>query len=156
MMPWLSAVSGKTLAQVRGKALQARSGILDVRHAEGAGGFGLFKRLLVGVEPRRFHQLADVAHDQLHTILGQARDVLRIARVRELVQHGHMHVRMMVNHVMHEIRPDETTATGHDDVLRSKKFFSHMCNSTFSLSQKHAEHFISQISNSERRNTAFS
>ena len=64
MMPWLSAVSGEDPAQVRGKALQARSGILDVRHAEGAGGFGLFKRLLVGVEPRRFHQLADVAHDR--------------------------------------------------------------------------------------------
>ena len=55
---------GEDPAQVRGKALQARSGILDVRHAEGAGGFGLFKRLLVGVEPRRFHQLADVAHDR--------------------------------------------------------------------------------------------
>ena len=45
---------GEDPAQVRGKALQARSGILDVRHAEEAGGFGLFKRLLVGVEPRRF------------------------------------------------------------------------------------------------------
>ena len=55
---------GEDPAQVRGKALQARSGILDVRHAEGAGGFGLFKRLLVGVEPRRFLQLADVAHDR--------------------------------------------------------------------------------------------
>ena len=48
-------------------------------------------------------RVADVAHHELHTILGQARDVLRIARVRELVQHGHMHVRMMIHHVMHEI-----------------------------------------------------
>jgi hypothetical protein len=31
---------------------------------------------------------------------------------------------------MHEIRPDETTATGHDDVLRSKRLFSHIHNPT--------------------------
>lgn len=74
--------------------------------------------------------VADVAHDQLHTILGQARDVLRIARIGELVQHGHMHVRMMIHHVMHEIRTDETTATGHNDVLRSKRLFSHINNLT--------------------------
>lgn len=74
--------------------------------------------------------VADVAHDQLHTILGQARDVLRIARIGELVQHGHMHVRMMIHHVMHEIRTDETTATSHDDVLGNKRLFSHINNLT--------------------------
>ena len=77
--------------------------------------------------------VADVAHDQLHTILGQARDVLRIARIGELVQHGHMHVRMMIHHVMHEIRPDETTATGHDDVLGNKRLFSHTDQLTIQL-----------------------
>ena len=87
--------------------------------------------------------VADVAVHELDTVLGKARDVLDVARVGQGVQHGHMHIRVMVDHVMHEIRSDEATATGHDDVLRSKKFFSHMCNSTFSLSQKHAEHFIS-------------
>ena len=70
-------------------------------------------------------RIANVAHHELHTILGQARDVLRIARVRELVQNGDMHVRVVLHHVMHEIRPDETAATGHDDVMRSKQFFSH-------------------------------
>ena len=70
-------------------------------------------------------RIADITHDQFHTILGKARDVLRIARVRELVQHGHMHVRMMVHHVMHEIRTDETTSTGHDNVLGSKRLFNH-------------------------------
>jgi hypothetical protein len=55
---------------------------------------------------------------------------------------------------VHEVRPDEAAATGHDDVLRSKRLFSHMCNSTFPLSQKHTKHFIDQISNSERKNTA--
>ena len=70
-------------------------------------------------------RIANVAHHELHTILRQARDVLRIARVRELVQHGHMHVRMVLHHVMNEIRTDETTATGHNDVMRSKHFISH-------------------------------
>lgn len=99
--------------------------------------------------------VADVAVHELDTVLRQARDVLDVARIGQSVQHGHMHVRMVVDHVMHEIRTDETTATGHDDVLRSKRLFSHMCNSTFPLSQKHTKHFIDRISNSERRNTAF-
>lgn len=99
--------------------------------------------------------VADVAMHELDTVLRQARDVLDVARISQSVQHGHVHVRVMVDHVMHEIRPDETTATGHDDVLRSKRLFSHMCNSTFPLSQKHTKHFIDRISNSERRNTAF-
>lgn len=97
--------------------------------------------------------VADVAVHELDTILRQTRDILDVARIGQGIQHGHMHVRMVVDHVMHEIRPDETTATGHNDVLRSKRLFSHMCNSTFPLSQKHTKHFIDQISNSERRNT---
>ena len=99
--------------------------------------------------------VADVAVHELDTILRQTRDILDVARIGQGIQHGHMHVRMVVDHVMHEIRTDETTATGHNDVLRSKRLFSHMCNSTFPLSQKHTKHFIDQISNSERRNTAF-
>ena len=75
-------------------------------------------------------RIADVAHHELHTVLGQARDVLRIAGIGELVQHGHMHVRMMIHHVMHEIRPNETTATGHNDVMGSKRLFSHINNPT--------------------------
>ena len=78
-------------------------------------------------------RIADVTHDQFHTVLGQARDVLRIARIGELVQHGHMHVRMMIHHVMHEIRPDETTATSHNDVLGNKRLFSHTDQLTIQL-----------------------
>lgn len=74
--------------------------------------------------------VADVAMHELDTVLGKARDVLDVARISQSVQHGHVHVRVMVDHVMHEIRPDETTATGHDDVLRSKRLFSHMFNSS--------------------------
>ena len=112
-------------------------------------------RVVARHDPVQQVRVADVAHHELHTVLGKSRDVLRIARVRELVQNGHVHVRVMVHHVVHEVRPDEAAATGHDDVLRSKRLFSHMCNSTFPLSQKHTKHFIDQISNSERKNTAF-
>ena len=130
--------------------LRIRDGIVIVRL-----GRVMHDRVMPRHDPVEQIRIADVAHHELHTILGQARDVLRIARVRELVQHGHVHVRVMVHHVVHEVRPDEAAATGHDDVLRSKRLFSHMCNSTFPLSQKHTKHFIDQISNSERRNTAF-
>ena len=86
------------------------------------------------VMPRRdfVEQLdvADVAVHELDTILRQARDILDVARIGQGIQHGHMHVRMVVDHVMHEIRTDETTATGHDDVLRSKRLFSHINNLT--------------------------
>ena len=74
--------------------------------------------------------VADVAMHELAPVLGKARDVLDVARISQSVQHGHVHVRVMVDHVMHEIRPDETTATGHDDVLRSKRLFSHIHNPT--------------------------
>ena len=99
--------------------------------------------------------VADVAVHELDTILRQTRDILDVARIGQGIQHGHMHVRMVVDHVMHEIRTDETTATSHNDVLRSKRLFSHTFNSTFPLSQKHTKHFIDQISNLERRNTTF-
>ena len=82
-------------------------------------------RVMTRHDPVQQVRIADITHDQFHTVLGKARDVFRIARVRELVQHGHMHVRMMVHHVMHEIRTDETTSTGHDNVLGSKRLFNH-------------------------------
>ena len=87
-------------------------------------------RVMPRHDPVEQVRVADVAHHELHTVLGKSRDVLRIARVRELVQNGHMHVRMVLDHVMHEIRSDETTATGHDNVLGSKRLFSHTTHST--------------------------
>ena len=47
--------------------------------------------------------VADVAVYELDTVLGKARDVLDVARISQSVQHGHVHVRVMVDHVMHEI-----------------------------------------------------
>ena len=69
--------------------------------------------------------VADVAVHELHTIAQDRTDVLQVARIRQRIQHRHMHVRMIVVHVMHEVRPDKTTATGHNDVMRSKHFISH-------------------------------
>ena len=77
--------------------------------------------------------VADVAVHELDTILRQARDILDVACIGQGIQHGHMHVRMVVDYVMHEIRTDETTATGHDDVLRSKRLFSHTDQLTIQL-----------------------
>ena len=69
--------------------------------------------------------VADVAVHELHTVTQDALDVLQVARIRQRVQHRDMHVRMVVVHVMNEIRPDEPTATGHNDVMGSKHFISH-------------------------------
>ena len=72
--------------------------------------------------------VADVAVHELHAVAQNAPDVLQVARIRQRIQHRHMNVGMIVVHVMHEIRPDETTATGHNDVTRSKHFISHTGN----------------------------
>lgn len=93
-------------------------------------------------------RVADITNHELHTVLGKARDVLRIARVRELVQHSHMHIRMMIHHVMHEIRSDETTATGHNNVLGSKRLFSH----TSTLTHTHPYSYSDSIKSKEFTN----
>ncbi len=82
-------------------------------------------RVMAGNDPIEQLRVADVADDELHAVGGQARDVLGVAGVGQLVQNGDVHVRVVVDHVMHEIRTDETAATGHDDVMGSKQFFSH-------------------------------
>ncbi len=45
--------------------------------------------------------VADVAH-QLDAVGGKARDVLAVARVGELVEHGHVHLGMLAHHMVHE------------------------------------------------------
>ena len=61
--------------------------------------------------------VADVAHHELHAVGGEPRDVLAVAGVGQLVQHGHVHVGVVSHHVAHEVRPDEAAATRDDDVL---------------------------------------
>ena len=64
--------------------------------------------------------VADVAHDELDAVGRQSRDVLGVARVGELVQHGHVHVRVVVHDVVHEVAADEAAAARDDDILGFK------------------------------------
>jgi len=64
--------------------------------------------------------VADVAHDELDAVCGQARDVLGVAGVGQLVQDGDVDARVVVDHVVHEVAADEAAAARDDDVLRFK------------------------------------
>lgn len=61
--------------------------------------------------------VADVAHHELHAVGGQARDVLGVAGVGQLVQDGDVHLGVVVDHVVHEVAADEAAAASDDDVL---------------------------------------
>ena len=69
--------------------------------------------------------VADVPHHELDAVLGQARDVLWVARVSELVEHGHVDPRVLAHHVMDEVRPDEAAPAGDDDVLGLEGILRH-------------------------------
>ena len=60
--------------------------------------------------------IADVAHHEFDAVLGQARDVLRVAGVGELVEDGHVQAGVVVDDVVHEVAADEAAASGDDDV----------------------------------------
>lgn len=64
--------------------------------------------------------VADVAHDELHAVGGQARDVLGVAGVGQLVQDGDVDARVVVDHVVHEVAADEAAAARDDDVLEKQ------------------------------------
>ena len=64
--------------------------------------------------------VTDVANHKLHTILGHVGDILRVAGIRELIEHRHAHVRLLAHHPAHEIRSDEPAPAGDDDVTRFK------------------------------------
>ncbi len=64
--------------------------------------------------------VADVADDELHAVRRQPRDVLGVAGVGQLVQDGHVHPGVVVDHVVHEVAADEAAAARDDDVLRFK------------------------------------
>ncbi len=77
-------------------------------------------RVVAGDDPIQQPGIADVAHDELHAVGGQPGDVLGVAGVGQLVQDGHVHVRVVVHHVVHEVAADEAAAARDDDVLRFK------------------------------------
>lgn len=62
-------------------------------------------------------RVADVAHDELHAVRRQPRDVLGVAGVGQLVQDGDVHLGVVVDHVVHEVAADEAAAASDDDIL---------------------------------------
>ena len=75
--------------------------------------------------------VADVAHDELHAVGGQAGDVLGVAGVGQLVQDGHVDVLVVVDHVVHEVAADEAAAARDDDVLGGEGLLCHVRISLF-------------------------
>ena len=71
--------------------------------------------------------IADVAHDELHAVGRQPRDVLGVAGVGQLVQDGDVHVGVVVHHVVHEVAADEAAAARDDDVPGLEELFRHIC-----------------------------
>ena len=59
--------------------------------------------------------VADVAHDELHAVGGQPRDVLGVAGVGQLVQDGDVDLRVVLRDIVHEVAHD-------DDVLGIERF----------------------------------
>ena len=70
--------------------------------------------------------VADVAHDELHAVGGQAGDVLGVAGVGQLVQDGHVDLRVVVHDVVNEVAADEAAAARDDDVLGLEELFRHV------------------------------
>ena len=112
--------------------LQQAEGALDVGAQEGLGVrdgvvvVGLRGVVHDGVvardEPVQQPGVADVAHDELHAVGGQARDVLGVAGVGQLVQDGDVDARVVVHDVVHEVAADEAAAARDDDVLGIERF----------------------------------
>lgn len=75
-------------------------------------------RVVARHQPVQQLGVADVAHDELDPILGQARDVLGVAGVGQLVQDGDVDARVVVDHVVDEVAADEAAAARDDNVLR--------------------------------------
>lgn len=110
--------------------LQQAEGALDVGAQEGLGVrdgvvvVGLRGVVHDGVvardEPVQQPGVADVAHDELHAVGGQPRDVLGVAGVGQLVQDGDVDARVVVHHVVHEVAADEAAAARDDDVLEKQ------------------------------------
>ena len=110
--------------------LQEAEGALDVGAQEGlrvgdgvvvvALGGVVHDRVVARDDPVEQLGVADVAHDKLHAVGGQPRDVLGVAGVGQLVQDGHVDARVVLHDVVHEVAADEAATARDDDVLRFK------------------------------------
>lgn len=74
-------------------------------------------RVVARHQPIQQFRVADVAHDELHAVGGQARDVLGVAGVGQLVQDGDVDARVVVHDVVDEVAADEAAAARDDDVV---------------------------------------
>lgn len=61
--------------------------------------------------------VADVAHDELDSVRGQARDVVGVAGVGQLVEDGDMDAGVLAHDVVDEVGADEAAAAGDDDAM---------------------------------------
>ena len=110
--------------------LQQAEGSLHVGAQEGLGvcdgvivvGLGrvVHDRVVARHQPVQQLRVADVADDELHAVGGQPGDVLGVAGVGQLVQDGHVHPGVVVDHVVHEVAADEAAAARDDDILGFK------------------------------------
>lgn len=112
--------------------LQQAEGALDVRAQErlrvGDGvvvvalGRVVHDRVVARHQPIEQPRVADVADDEFHAVGGQPGDVLGVAGVGQLVQDGHVHAGVVVDHVVHEVAADEAAAARDDDVVGFENF----------------------------------
>ena len=79
----------------------------------------------VGHEPVHERGVTDVAHNELDAVGGQARDVVGVAGVGELVQHGDADARVLAHDVVDEVGADEAAAAG-DDYAAGHENISHV------------------------------
>ena len=87
-------------------------------------------RVVAGDQPVQQPGVADVAHDELHAVGGQPRDVLGVAGVGQLVQDGDVDLRVVVHDVVHEVAADEAAAARDDDVFRGEGLLCHVDSSS--------------------------
>lgn len=67
--------------------------------------------VMTGHNALQQRDVADVPpHDKIDLRRWQAGDVLRIAGVRQLVEHGDVHMRMVPRHVSREVRANEAVS----------------------------------------------
>lgn len=98
---------------------QERLGVGDGVVVVGLGGV-VHDRVVARHQPVQQLRVADVADDELHAVGGQPGDVLGVAGVGQLVQDGHVHAGVVVDHVVHEVAADEAAAARDDDVVGFK------------------------------------
>ena len=106
--------------------LEQAEGALDVGAQEGLRvgdgvvvvGLGgvVHDRVVAGDDAVEQLGVADVAHHELDAVGGQARDVLGVAGVGQLVEDRDVDLGVVVDHVVHEVAADEAAAAGDDDV----------------------------------------